>query len=81
LTDVAKKDSSFTHDGCPITAAHIRNTRKAARAAGSVPRYVLTKPGDGRKIDLAVCSVLVHEAWGDVTAAKAWRPKHYVYSA
>jgi hypothetical protein len=81
LTDVAKKDSSFTHDGCPITAAHIRNTRKAARAAGSVPRYVLTKPGDGRKIDLAVCSVLCHEAWGDVTAAKAWRPKHYVYSA
>jgi hypothetical protein len=81
LTDVVKKDSIFTHDGCPTTALHIRSTRKAARIAGSVPRYVLTKPGDGRKIDLAVCSVLAHEAWGDVTAAKAWRPKHYVYSA
>lgn len=81
LTDVVKKDSSFSHDDCPVTAAHMRNTKKAARAAGAVARYVLTKPGDGRKIDLAVCSVLAHEAWGDVTNAKAWRSKHYVYSA
>jgi hypothetical protein len=81
LTDVNKKDSGFTHDGCPLTAQHVRNARKAARAMGSIPRYVLTKPGDGRKIDLAVCSVLAHEAWGDVTNAKLWRKRHYVYSA
>lgn len=81
LTDVAKKDSGFSHDGCATTALHVRSARKAARAAGSVPRYVLTKPGDGRKIDLAVCSVLCHEAWGDVTAAKLWRRQFFVYSA
>lgn len=81
LTDVNKKDSGFTHDGCPSTALHVRNARKAARTMGSIPRYVLTKPGDGRKIDLAVCSVLAHEAWGDVTNAKLWRKRHYVYSA
>jgi hypothetical protein len=81
LTDVNKKDSGFTHDGCPTTALHVRSARKAARTMGSIPRYVLTKPGDGRKIDLAVCSVLAHEAWGDVTNAKLWRKRHYVYSA
>jgi hypothetical protein len=80
LTDVNKKDSGFTHDGCPTTAMHVRNARKAARTMGSIPRYVLTKPGDGRKIDLAVCSVLAHEAWGDVTNAKLWRKRNYVYS-
>lgn len=78
LTDVNKADSGFTHDGCPDTALHIRNARKAARLNG---RYVLTKPGDGRKIDLAVCSIICHEAWGDTTAAKLWRKRHYVYSA
>lgn len=78
LTDINKKDSGFTHDKCRDTALHMRNARKAARLNG---RYVLTKPGDGRKIDLAVCSIICHEAWGDVTAAKLWRKRHYVYSA
>jgi hypothetical protein len=78
LTDVNKKDSGFTHDGCQDTGLHIRNARKAARLNN---RYVLTKPGDGRKIDLAVCSIICHEAWGDTTAAKLWRRRHYVYSA
>lgn len=78
LTDVNKVDSGFTHDGCADTALHIRNARKAARLNS---RYVLTKPGDGRKIDLAVCSIICHEAWGDVTNAKLWRKRHYVYSA
>lgn len=79
LTDVNKKDSGFSHDGCEVTRLHIRNARKAAR--NPPPRYVLTKPGDGRKIDLAVCSILCHEAWGDVTAAKLWRKRYYAYSA
>lgn len=78
VTDVAKADSGFTHDGCEDTGRHVRNARKAARLGG---RYVLTKPGDGRKIDLAVCSVLAREAAGDVTAAKLWKRKHYAYSA
>ncbi len=78
LTDVNKSDSGFSHDGCQDTALQMRNARKAARLNG---RYVLTKPGDGRKIDLAVCSIICHEAWGDTTAAKLWRRKHYVYSA
>ena len=66
LVDVNKAESTFTHDGCPTTALHIGNARKSPRLNG---RYVLSKPGDGRKIDMAVVSILAHEAAGDVTAA------------
>lgn len=84
LTDVRKKDSGFTHDGCEVTAAHVGNARK--RYKGLVDedktrmRYVLTKPGDGRKIDMAIPSILAHEAHGDVTAA-GWPDisENYVY--
>jgi hypothetical protein len=69
LTDVNKKDSTFTHDRCETTAQHIANARKAPRPNGT---YALAKPGDGRKIDMAIPSILAHEAHGDVTAADAW---------
>lgn len=78
LTDVVKADSEFTHDGCVTTTAHMRAAKKQARLNN---RYVLTKPGDGRKIDLAVSSILCHEAWGDVTNAKLWKRKYRAYSA
>jgi hypothetical protein len=81
LTDVLKADSGFTHDGCEDTAAHIGAARKKTPPANPQGRYVLSKPGDGRKIDLAVCSILCHEAAGEVTAAKLWRRRNYVYSA
>jgi hypothetical protein len=76
LTDVSKADSTFTHDGCEITTAHIEATHKEPRPGGTKdnPRYVLTKPDDGRKIDACVTSVLCHEAAGDVTAAGEWPP-------
>lgn len=78
LTDVHKKDSGFTHDGCEVTGRHIANARKAQRLNGT---YVLTKPGDGRKIDLAMSSILCNEAAGDVTAAKLWKKRYRSYSA
>lgn len=74
-TDVSKVDSNFSHDGCRITAVHVRNARMAARTAG---RYVLTKASPQQKIDAAVSSVLAHEAAGDVTAAKLWRGRRQV---
>ena len=69
LTDVRKKDSEFTHDGCAITEFHISSTRKSEKPNKT---YTLVKPGDGRKIDMAIPSVLAHEAAGDVTAADEW---------
>ena len=66
LVDVGKANSPFTHDGCPLTAIHVRNTRKAPRPG---QRYVLAKASQTQKIDLTVCSVLAHEAYGDALAA------------
>lgn len=66
VMDVAKQGSTFTHDACDTTGQHIANARKSPRLNG---RYVLSKPGDGRKIDMAIPSILAHEAAGDVTAA------------
>jgi len=80
LTDVVKADKAgegFRHDGCTVTHNHIAAVRRryatatpTAVAAGL--RYVLAKPGDGRKIDMAIPSILAHEAAGDVTAADDW---------
>lgn len=75
LVDVRKTDSGFTHDGCETTGEHIGNARKSPRGLAPAGesrtsiKYVLTKPGDGRKIDMAIPSILAHEAHGDMTAS------------
>ncbi|MFB4320662.1 hypothetical protein [Actinomadura sp. 21ATH] len=80
LTDVVKVDSTFAHDGCPITAQHVANTRKKVRPGG---RYVLDKASDPQKIDACVTSIIVHEAAGDAVAAGLNRvkKKSYVYTS
>ncbi|MGW5635708.1 hypothetical protein [Streptomyces sp. NPDC003832] len=77
-TDVIKRDSGFTHDGCSITERHIFNARMAARPSD---RYVLAKPERRRKIDLAVVSVLTHEACCDAIAAGLLKRKPLYMSA
>ncbi|MEO3922699.1 hypothetical protein ABGB07_02270 [Micromonosporaceae bacterium B7E4] len=72
LTDVLKVDSTFSHDNCPITGVHVRNARKSPRPSN---RYVLKKASPTQKIDGCVSSIIVHEAAGDVTAAKLWPKK------
>ena len=57
---------SITHDGCPITEAHMRNARKLH---GRGRTYTLGKPSHHQKIDAAVTSVLAHEAASDERAA------------
>ncbi|SDD41474.1 terminase [Auraticoccus monumenti] len=52
----------ITHDGCPLTIRHMRNARKLP-----IRRvYTLGKPAQHQKIDLAVTSILAHEAASDV---------------
>jgi hypothetical protein len=63
-TDLRSK--SLTHDGCPLTAAHVANARKLAKPGD---RFGLGKPNQNQKIDLAVTSVLCHEATCDMRAA------------
>lgn len=54
------------HDGCPLTALNIANARKIAKPG---ERYILGKPTQAQKIDVAMASVLAHEAAADARAA------------
>lgn len=56
-----------THDGCEHTLTHMRNARKLMSRSGRT--YRLGKPSHHQKIDLAVTSVLAHEAAADERAA------------
>lgn len=60
------RSRALTHDGCPITTAHVANARRIAKPSD---RYVLGKPNQAQKIDAAVASVLCHEATCDMRAA------------
>jgi len=55
----------LTHDACPFTKIHMDNARRAARTA---ERYILTKPSQVEKIDLAMSTTLAHEAASDARA-------------
>lgn len=59
----------ITHDGCPITEAHMRNARKIIARTGRT--YTLGKPAHHQKIDTAVTSVICHEAAAD-QRAEGW---------
>lgn len=66
VTDLATAE--YSHDGCPVTRLHVGNARKLARPG---ERYILGKASHGQKIDLAMSSVLAHEARCDAVAAGA----------
>ena len=67
----------ISQDGCPITSTHMGNARKIAKTAD---RYALGKPSQVQKIDVAVTSLLAHEAaadaraegWGNETSSYAY---------
>ncbi len=60
----------ITHDGCPITAIHMANARKAAKAA---QQYILIKPADHQKIDAVMARILAHTAASDAREG-GWDP-------
>lgn len=74
-TDVTNPDSDFTHDGCEFTAQHIRNAVERARGVQTDinglrrQTYIIGKASQTQKIDLAMSSVLAHEAVSDAIAA------------
>ncbi|RFA14566.1 hypothetical protein B7R21_06365 [Subtercola boreus] len=65
-TDVMLPESQFTHDGDETVGTHIRNAVEVARSG---QKYLIFKASETQKIDLAMSSVLAHEAAGDVIAA------------
>lgn len=70
ITDLTT--ARVTHDGCPLTAVHMANARKIARAG---QRYILGKPEQHQKIDAAMAAVLAHEAASDAREAGWGAPK------
>jgi hypothetical protein len=50
---------TLTHDGDRQATTHFGNARRAARTNG---RYILTKPSNTEKIDIAMSGTLAHEA-------------------
>jgi hypothetical protein len=57
--------TTLWHDNCPTTRLHVNHARKIPKPGD---RYVLGKPAQHSKIDLAVTSVLAHEAACDARA-------------
>jgi len=64
VTDL--RAGTTTHDDCDIAARHVANARKAARPGD---RYILAKPNQHQKIDVAMSDVLAHEAAADARVA------------
>lgn len=62
------------HDGDPMTHQHMANTRKIAKPGD---KFILGKPSQHQKIDLAMADTLAHEAAADLHAIgpEAWKPK------
>jgi hypothetical protein len=60
--EVDLREGRIKHDGCPVASIHIANARKAAKPG---QKYILTKPSDHQKIDVAMSKILAHEAAAD----------------
>jgi hypothetical protein len=62
---------ALSSDDCPVTRSHMANARKIPKPG---EKYTIGKPGNqDQKIDMAVVSVLCHEAACDARAA-GWKP-------
>ena len=82
--DVYNRESDFSHDADPDTEAHLRNAIVRSRVVDKltgIRRYILGKPADHQKIDLAMSSVLAHAARMDAIADGATRAptENFVY--
>lgn len=64
-------------DSCVATRTHLLNCKKVAKPGD---RYILGKPAQTQKIDIAMTAVLAHEAAADARAA-GWpvKTEEYVY--
>lgn len=56
------KSGRIKHDGCPLAEMAIANCRKVAKPG---QKYILGKPADHQKIDVAMASIIAHEAAAD----------------
>lgn len=64
------RNGLITHDGCPYTTGHMGNAKKVGKPG---QKYILAKPNETQKIDLAMTSILANAAVRDALAA-GWEP-------
>lgn len=64
------KEGRIRHDGDPTTALHIGNAKKVGKPG---QKYILGKPNEHQKIDLAMTRILAHTAVRDALSA-GWEP-------
>lgn len=69
---------AISHDGCKVTSAHVANARKVAKPG---QKYVLGKPTEHQKIDMAMASILAHEAAADARVAGWGKRDNLIYTA
>ncbi|MEF2979093.1 terminase [Subtercola sp. YIM 133946] len=65
------REGLIRHDGCPVAAAHIGNAKKVGKPG---QKYLLGKPNETQKIDVAMTRIIAHEAKSDALAA-GWEPR------
>lgn len=63
MTDTT--DGTTTHSDDPVAKLHMMAARKIAKPGD---KYVLGKPSDNQKIDIAMADILAHEAAADMRA-------------
>lgn len=63
MTDTT--DGTTTHSPDPVAKLHMMAARKVAKPGD---KYVLGKPSDNQKIDIAMADILAHEAAADMRA-------------
>lgn len=64
-------EGRITHDGCPVAARHFDNARRVAKTG---QRYLIGKPNEVQKIDMAMARILAHTAKADAVA-DGWEPR------
>lgn len=64
------REGRIRHDGHPITALHMGNAKKVGKPG---QKYILGKPNENQKIDIAMTRILANAAVRDALAA-GWEP-------
>lgn len=64
------KEGRITNDGDPMAAAHIGNAKKVGKPG---QKFILGKPNENQKIDIAMTRILAHTAARDALAT-GWEP-------
>ena len=76
-TDVTNTESEFWHDDCKVTSAHVNNAVMRARPGD---KYILGKPSEHQKIDMAMSSALAHEATLNAMSAGEFQKSETEYA-